>query len=61
MLIPPYAPYANGISEAVNKTIAEVIKMNQNKNIKQLIKRITFRINENINRGLGMSPSSILR
>ncbi|KAF5139699.1 hypothetical protein AAJ76_2880001045 [Vairimorpha ceranae] len=61
ILKPPYASYANGISEVINKIITEVIKINQGKNITKIIKLVTFRLNENTNRGLWVAPNSILR
>lgn len=61
IFIPPYAPYANGISEVINKIITEIIKMNYKRSIGRIKKKIRFRLNENVHRALGQSPNSLLR
>lgn len=61
VFIPTYAPFANGIGERIDRTLTEVIKTNKGKSIKDARQKINFRINENIHRGLGISPNSIIQ
>jgi hypothetical protein len=60
-LIPTYAPYSNGISEAINKTITEMIKMYGKHGIKKITRKINWRLNETINRTLEIAPMSLWR
>ena len=54
-LIPAYHPQSNGISERINKTVAEILRMNKGFKLTKIIEKIEHRINNNCNTSLGVS------
>ncbi|KAF9760601.1 Retrovirus-related Pol polyprotein from transposon 17.6 [Nosema granulosis] len=60
IFIPPYHPQSNGISERVNLTIAEVLRIYKGKEIKTIKDIAEHRINNNVNTTLGVSPREII-
>ncbi|KAG0440918.1 Gag-Pol polyprotein [Dictyocoela muelleri] len=60
LLIPPYSPISNGISERINKSITEGLRFNRYDKLDKIKKWVEFKINYNFNRNLGTSPNSLI-
>ncbi|KAF9760669.1 Transposon Tf2-6 polyprotein [Nosema granulosis] len=58
---PMYHPASNGISERLNQSIAEVLRMNKNVDIKEILKLIMKRLNGNYHRGIREQPNAIVK
>ncbi|MGL5707545.1 MAG: reverse transcriptase domain-containing protein [Aeromonas sp.] len=52
----PHNPTGNSISERINLTIGDVMRMSKGESIRKLLKNISIRINYNVNRMTGKSP-----
>lgn len=59
-LIPPYHPSSNGISERINKILAETISMHKESHITAIKNMIEHRLNENYNRTIHCSPRELI-
>ncbi|KAF9760824.1 Transposon Tf2-6 polyprotein [Nosema granulosis] len=57
---PMYHPASNGISERLNQTVAEVMRMYRGENIYEIERLIMKRLNYNYHRGIDEQPIAIL-
>ncbi|KAF9761302.1 Transposon Tf2-6 polyprotein [Nosema granulosis] len=58
---PMYHPASNGISERLNQTVAEVLRMYKHNDIKEVIRLMTRRLNTNYHRGIQEQPIAIVQ
>ncbi|WUR04689.1 pol polyprotein [Vairimorpha necatrix] len=59
-LIPAYHPQSNIVSERINRTISEMLRMNKKRDMKSIVKSIEHRINNNVNTTMGFSPREVV-
>ena len=57
----PYNPTGNALSERVNVTIGNTLRMDKGKRISDLIPAMEMSINATVNRTLGVSPEQVVR
>lgn len=58
---PMYHPASNGISERLNQTVAEVLRMYKDNDIKKVVRLIEERLNNNYHRGVKEIPIAIMQ
>jgi hypothetical protein len=59
-LIPPYTPSSNGVSERINQTFSEMIRMYKSKGIKKILSKVRQRLNRNYHTTIKAIPEVIV-